>query len=172
MKKLNAKYAKFKEELSDVQSDIENGNYERAVNNLEELIRTYPNNAEPYYEFGNLCLIMLLNEEAEDYFQKAIKVDATYFPSYIQLGFLLIKEERYDEAKEILNASKKLKISDRSDEYLYEGIIHQQQGELEAAMSSFTKAVQFSLNESQMETCLNFLQTSIELISIRKNVTS
>jgi len=163
MNSINIDFAKFKEEIYLVQNDIKSAYYERSVSRLQELVILYPNQAEPLYELGKLAYNFWKNDEAESFFKRAIIADPDYFPSYTQFALILIKEQRYTEAETLLESSKKLKNREDADIYFYLGLLFQQKGELDLAIQNYTKAIHFSINETQIELNLKFIRACKEI---------
>jgi tetratricopeptide (TPR) repeat protein len=163
MKPLSSELAKFKEEIFIVQNDVKSAYYERAINRLFELVVLYPNQAEPFYELGKLAYNFWRNDEAENYYIKALKADPEYFPTYTQYALILIKEHRFDEAEALLQNSKKLRNREDSDIYFYLGMLFQHKGELDLAIENYTSGINVSINESQIDLNLKFIRACKEL---------
>ncbi|MBU3659278.1 MAG: hypothetical protein FGM14_05385 [Flavobacteriales bacterium] len=163
MNPFSVELAKFKEEIFLVQNDIKSAYYERAIARLNELVILHPNQAEPFYELGKMAYNFWRNDEAEDFYIKALKADPEYFPTYTQYALILIKAQRFDEAENLLEQSKKLINREDSDIYFYYGMLYQHKGQLENAISSYKSAINVSINESQIDLNLKFIRACIEL---------
>lgn len=157
MNPITTELAKFKEEIYLVQSDIKNAYYERAMNRLHDLIADYPRKAEPFYELGQLAYNFWRNDEAERYYVQALKADPDYFPTYTAYAFILIKEQRFDEAEGMLAHARRLRSKDDADIYFYHGMLNQHRGEVNAAIECYNKAIRHSINQNQIDLYLKFL---------------
>jgi tetratricopeptide (TPR) repeat protein len=163
MERLTAEFAKFKEEIYIVQSDVKAAYYERAINKLHQLIVLNPSRAEPYYELGQLAYKLWNNEAALDYYQTALLADENYFPTYTGFAFILIKNQRFDEAEALLEISKNIISRDDSDIFFYLGMLNQHKGEVDLAINYYNKAIQHSINQSQIDLNLKFISACKEL---------
>lgn len=163
MKPITADFGKFKEELFLVQNDVRDAYYERAINKLHELIVHHPDRAEPHYELGKIAYNFWNNQEAEKNHLNALRIDPEYFPTYTHYALILIKEARFDEAEIILERAKTVKNREDADIYFYFGMLFQHKGELDAAIDSYTRAINLSINESQIDLNLKFIRACKEL---------
>ncbi len=163
LKPIGAEFGKFKEELYLVQQDIKSAYYERAINKLHELIVNYPDRPEPHYELAKIGYNFWRNDEAERHYKRALEVDPEYFPAYTQYALILIKEDRFEDAHNILERSKKLRNREESDIYFYFGMLYQHMGDLDKAIECYTKGINFSINESQIDLNLKFIRACKEL---------
>lgn len=163
MKPLTSELAKFKEDIYLVQADIKSAYYERAINKLHEMIVNNPGKAEPYYELGQMAYNFWRNDEAESNYIKALSADPDYFPTYTAYAFILIKEQRFDEAEGVLENAKKLRSRDDSDIHLYYGMLFQHKGDFEQALNHYNKAIQHSINQTQIDLNLKFITACTEL---------
>lgn len=160
---IDAKFGKFKEEMYLVQQDVNTAFFERAINRIEDLIERFPDRAEPYYEMGRISYNFWNNIEAEKNYIKALEIDPDYFPTYTQYSLILIKAGRFDEAESLLVKAQTLTSREDSDIYFYFGMLNQHKGELENAIISYKKAINFCINESQIDLNLKFIRACIEL---------
>lgn len=163
MAKIDSTLAKFKEEVYLVQQDINQAYYERAINKIYELIVHHPDRAEPYYEMGRIAYNFWRNDEAELNYLKALEIDPEYFPTYTQYCLVLIKDGRFDEADLLLRRAMKLRNREDSDIYFYFGMLYQHKGEMDNAIEAYTRAINFSINESQIDLNLKFIRACKEV---------
>jgi tetratricopeptide (TPR) repeat protein len=103
------------------------------------------------------------NEAAERHYKKALEVNPNYFPTYTQYALVLIKEQRYAEAEFLLNRAKNLRNREDSDIYFYIGLMHQNQGNLDQAIEAYTQSLYFSINNTQIDSAMKFIQVCKEL---------
>jgi tetratricopeptide (TPR) repeat protein len=160
---MNSELARFKEQLYLVTLDIKDKYLERAVAKIQEMLQMYPHRAELHYELGKLEYNNWNNEEAEKHFKKALEVDANYFPTYTQYALILIKEQRYREAEDLLNRSMRLRNREDSDIYFYLGLMHQHQGRIDSAIQAYTQSLHYSINDAQIDSALKFIRVCKEL---------
>ncbi len=160
---MNSELARFKEQLYLVTIDIRDKYLERAVTKINEMMQMYPHRPELHYELAKLEYNNWNNEEAEKHYKKALEVDPNYFPTYTQYALILIKEQRYREAEELLNRSKKLRNKEDSDIYFYLGMMHQHQGNLDSAIEAYTHSLHYSINDAQIDSALKFIRVCKEL---------
>lgn len=163
MTKIDASFGKFKEDMYLITQDINQAYYERAINKIQELIVKWPERAEPHYEMGRISYNFWRNDEAEANYKKALEVDPEYFPTYTQYSLILIKEGRFEEATYLLERSKMLRNREDADIYFYYGMLYQHQNDLDNAIDSYKHAINFSINETQIELNLKFIRACIEL---------
>lgn len=156
-------FARFKEKMYLISLDIKDKYFERCIPKIRELISNYPNRADVYVELGKVYYSSWMNQEAEQCYIKALKIDKEYFPTYREYSLILIKERRYDEALNILDESEKLRNREDSDIYFYKGLLFQQKGEINKAIENYQLSIQYSINENQINSSIKFLNACKEL---------
>lgn len=167
MEPITAEFAKFKEEIFLVQSDINSAFYERATNKLDDLVAKYPDRAEPYAELGKIAFNFRNHAEAERNLLLAIQTDPDYFPPYLQYAVILIKEKRFEAAEKLLKTAESLRHCEAAELYFYFGLLYQHQEKLETAIAYFSKSLRSSFNESQARPALDFIRNCQELIALK-----
>lgn len=155
--------AKMREQLYLISLDIKDKYFERAIGKINELLISHPNRAELHYELGKMAYDGWDNETAERHYKKALEVNPNYFPTYTQYALVLIKEQRYAEAEFLLNRAKNLRNREDSDIYFYIGLMHQNQGSLDQAIEAYTQSLYFSINNTQIDSAMKFIQVCKEL---------
>lgn len=160
---MNTDTAVFNDQLYNITLDIRDRYLERALGKINELILKYPNRPELHYELGKSLYNDWNNASAEMHYNKAMEVDANYFPTYTQYALVLIKERRYREAEDILNRALRLRNKEDSDVYFYFGMMHQHQGQLDQAIEAYTQSLYYSINDSQIDSALKFIRVCKEL---------
>ncbi len=65
-----------------------------------------------YYELGNVNFKRHDLKRAEDYYRKALKIDPEYSPAWNNLGYVLMKQGRCEEARSALFTALKLSPED------------------------------------------------------------
>ena len=160
---MDTKIARLKEEIYLVSLDVKDKYYQKALTKIQDLITTFPERAEPYYELGRFCYDNWLSEDAEANYQKALKIDPEYFPTYREYCFLLIKSGRYDDAINIIEKAFTLKTKEISDIYFYLGLAYQHKDEIEEAIDNYKLSLRHSANEKQISSARAFLETCLDL---------
>ncbi len=74
------------------------GQYLAAVNSLEEITKTSPNDANVYYYMANCNHMLNKIDKAKENLAKSISLNPKKAASHFLLGKILQKEEKYDEA--------------------------------------------------------------------------
>ena len=77
------------------------GEYEEAVEILEEAVQMMPSDARPYYHLGKVYASMGRMAEARDYMGRAMALNPNYRPfAYVTLGIAMARDETYEAAAE------------------------------------------------------------------------
>ncbi len=160
---MDPRIARLKEEIYLVSLDVKDRYYQKALNKIQDLMAAYPDRAEPYYEMGRFCYDNWANVEAEENYQKAMKIDPNYFPVYREYCFLLIKIGRYDDAIGIIERAFDLPNKEMSDIYFYLGLANQHKDNIDEAIANFKQALRYSGNENQINSATNFLEMCLAL---------
>ncbi|MDZ4664126.1 MAG: carboxypeptidase regulatory-like domain-containing protein [Bacteroidota bacterium] len=74
------------------------GQYLRAVNSLEEISKTSPNDANLFYYMGNCNYMLSKYDKAKENLNKSIGLNPNKAASHFVLGKILQGEEKFDEA--------------------------------------------------------------------------
>lgn len=167
MEPITAEFAKFKEEIFLVQSDINSAFYERATNKLEDLVAKYPDRAEPYAELGKIAYNFRNHAEAERNLLLAIQADPDYFPPYLQYAVILIRERRFEAAENLLKSAESLRHSESAELYFYFGLLYQHQENFTTAIAYFSKSLRCSFNDTQAKPALDFIRNCQELMALK-----
>ncbi len=84
------------------------GNYDEAITAFEKVLKLSPNNPDGLANLGFLAYERGQNEKAETLLRQAIKEDKNIFTAHYDLGRLLIRLKRIDEALPILEKGAEL----------------------------------------------------------------
>jgi predicted Zn-dependent protease len=82
---------------------LNSGNSEQFLNKLLANIKANPNDASNYYNVGTIYMEQNKDDEAIQYYEKAIQVDPTYKNAYNNLALVKVKKEK--EYVDIINAN-------------------------------------------------------------------
>ncbi|MEW6086849.1 MAG: tetratricopeptide repeat protein [bacterium] len=123
------------EKAFDYQAD---GQYDKAIEELNKVLHIDPNYVEAYYLMGNIYNLMEKNDKAISFYEKVLKIDPMYSKARYMLDLLV------DEGKgtsEIIEERKKCK---EAEVYFYQGIEYFNAGNFEKAIEAFKSAIEVS----------------------------
>ena len=127
---------------------IRNQEYARAKENLTKALEIDPNSAPGHNLFGLLFQLEGEPDLAEDYFRRAIRLDAKFSMARNNYGAFLFELGRYQDAIEQLEICAEDRLyGARSMVFENLGVSYQQLNRFEEAEAAFTKSLQ--LNPSQ-----------------------
>ncbi|NUO07178.1 MAG: tetratricopeptide repeat protein [Candidatus Brocadia sp.] len=81
---------------------MERKEYDMALPHFKEVVLANPNDHETYYLMGVCCVNTSMEKEAESFFSESHRLKPEYIPPAISLCKLLIKNNDYTKAKNIL----------------------------------------------------------------------
>lgn len=117
-----------------------NGNYERAIIELEEILKHNTDNKEAYFQIG-ICYSMILDfEKSIEYCKKALEIDPLYKIVYNRMAYT------YDWMGDFENAIQSIDMyisiaPEEANPYDSRGDLYMTNGELELAIESYSKAL-------------------------------
>lgn len=117
----------------------EKGDYNQAIQLLNQYILQKPNDPEAYFYLGNVFLKKEMLDSAVVQYKKALDLKSKYWQALYQLGYAYYKQKRYDEAKETFESG--LKIKERGEFYNGLGLVQMAKDMLNEADVSFRKAI-------------------------------
>lgn len=121
------------------------GKYDKAVNQLQLLLRSDPNNASIHHNLGNCLYEQALYNDALQHYQKAIAYNPNYLDSYTQCAATLRKLEQNELALDYLNQA--LAKDPQNPKALYGlGITYAALGNFTQAIESTRKAISLAPN--------------------------
>ena len=127
----------------------ETGRLDEAEPLYRDIIKQHPDYYNGYNNLGNLLQKKELSDEAEICFRKALELNPDYTDSYYNLGNLLMLQSREKEAYDVF-----IKILELDPTYnrAYHNLslIHYFQGDLETADRYARKALDSSLNSTEV----------------------
>jgi len=121
---------------------------------LNVACQRFPHNFYPFYYLGVYHQIYGTTEhlrEAEQAMRRAVITRPTYPRGYYELGFTLMKLERYDEAIKTLKKATRLSPDSLVDAYYYLGFSCFQEGKINEAINFLEKYKERARLETRME---------------------
>ncbi len=119
----------------------ENGNYDQAIQLINDYLKEKPRNQKGYYHLGNCYLKKGEWDTAIEQYQKALDLKSKYWEACSQLGFAYYKKGMYDEAEKTIQ--KGLDIKEKGELYNGLGLVQMAKGMLKEADFSFRKAISY-----------------------------
>ncbi|MCJ7664703.1 MAG: tetratricopeptide repeat protein [Desulfobacterales bacterium] len=121
---------------------------------LNAACQRFPHDFYPFYYLGVYHQIYGTTEhlrEAEQALRRAVANRPTYPRGYYELGFTLMKLERYDEAIEALKKATRLSPDSLVDAYYYLGFSFFQEGKINEAINFLEKYKERARFETRMD---------------------
>ena len=114
-----------------------------AMQAIKRAIELRPDAPFYYFVLGSTWLRLKRPDlqEAEQAFRQFLKLQPDHAQGQMSLGYVLLKQKRYAEARELLEKSAQ-KEARTPDTFYYLGLIAQEQNENERAVELFQKAIQ------------------------------
>lgn len=97
---------------------IEEQNFEKAAELLNQAITEHPSDPLAYINFGNLLLHMNDNKRAANFFNKALELDDRVATAYYGLGNLYYNEQSFNQAQENYQKAIELGLKDGDVYYM------------------------------------------------------
>lgn len=95
----------YKSQLDDAMHQFRRRDYQKALETFSTLLEQDNKNAHLYNNIGLCYAHLSQNEQAEEYFKKAVFLDDKLVETYINLADLYYKENRLWDAIEILQGA-------------------------------------------------------------------
>ncbi|MFQ6032562.1 MAG: tetratricopeptide repeat protein, partial [Candidatus Zixiibacteriota bacterium] len=127
------------EDLKSAIVAYENGDYDQAIQLLNQYILQKPKDEEAYFYLGNVYFKKEMTDSAIAQYKKALELKGKYWQALYQLGLAYYKQKKYDEAKETFQ--KGLKVKERGEFYNGLGLVQMAKGMLKEADISFREAL-------------------------------
>jgi len=77
---------------------IELGRYEEAVAHIRQVLEIYPNDAQLYFQFGQISGVMGRLQDEEDAYRRALQIKPDALQVRVNLGVALRDQFKFDEA--------------------------------------------------------------------------
>lgn len=132
---------------------VKAGDFEGAINDLDQLIEMLPEYAPSYYRRGTVKAELGLLEEGIEDVRKSISLDSDDHIAYLNYSVLLLRSS--DGSREILgealkSANKSIELNSKeSSAYYNRGLIKYQLKDFNGAMSDYSKTIELDENDSQ-----------------------
>jgi tetratricopeptide (TPR) repeat protein len=128
-------------------------NYADAKNLLNEMLEMEPGYGRAHNHMGWLYYAKFdAYEKSEYHYRLAIKFAPEYPASYLNLSYLLVEMNRYEEARAHAAMSLTIPAVNRDSMYNELGRIAELSGDYKSALFNYREAVRYSLNKNRMET--------------------
>ena len=113
---------------------------EEAVESFQKAVDTYPKYATAWNELGKLQNKQGQTEAAQKSFQSAIQADPKFIGPYLELSFIAIQGQKWEELAQITDKSLKLDPFSYPREYLFNAVAHYNLKHLDQAEKSAREA--------------------------------
>jgi hypothetical protein len=134
----------------------DNGNLPAARPMLSDLLRDYPNNYQANYNYARLSYEVGDIASAEQYFERAQKLNPLLPEPYLQLGLIALKRNRVDTAEMDMRRAIAIRPMEPTFQFAL-GITLAQEGNCNGARAAFSEALllnpEFLKAEEQMGNC-------------------
>ena len=143
---------KLEEMLDRANADIKNGNYEKAENTLEEMIKIDPNFGKTYNHLGYLYEVKFKEyEKGETLYKMCLEKSPMYPAIYYNYSVLLSTLGKWDELKELLDQALNIPGVTKSTIYNEYAIMYEQQGKLDDAIENYRNAGMNTLDQATLD---------------------
>lgn len=133
--------------------EMQEGNYEKAVELFMQSIEENPEDATGYINIGNIFASLGDTERAEPFFQKALTLDEKAGTAFYGLANLYYNQERFEEAAKLYERAIQTGL-ETVDVYFMLGKSMEQAGNDRLALPYLQRAVE--LNEDDQEVLLSY----------------
>ncbi len=134
------------------QQYIDEGNFDKAVVELQKAIELNPNFTHAYHNLGHIYQIAGKYDEAILYYSKAIELNPKLWQSRSNLGELYVQKKEYDKALKELTIADSINPNN-PDIYHNIGHVYQKMGDFDKAMEYYNKVL--TLNPRFVQTYEN-----------------
>ena len=143
---------KLEEMLDSANMDIKNGQYEKAENTLEEIIKIDPNFGKAYNHLWFLYETKFKEfEKGETLYKLCLEKSPLYPAIYYNYSVLLSTLGKYDELKELLDQALTIPGVTKATIYNEYAIMYEQQGKLDEAIEHYRKAGLNTLDQATLD---------------------
>jgi Flp pilus assembly protein TadD len=136
--------------------EADNGNLAVARPMMNDLLRDYPNNYLANYNYARLSYQIGDLASAEQYFERAQKIDPLLPEPHLQLGLIALKRNRMGAAETEMRRAIAIRPTDPTFQFAL-GVTFAQEGNCDAARAAFSEALllnpEFPNAQEQMRKC-------------------
>lgn len=129
------------EDLKPAIKAYESGDYDQAIQLLNEYILQKPKDERAYFYLGNVYFKKEKLDSAIVQYEEALDLQRKYWQARYQLGLTYYKQEKYDQAEKTFEEG--LKIKERGEFYNGLGLVQMAKDMLKEADFSFRKALSY-----------------------------
>lgn len=129
------------EDLKPAIQAYENGDYDQAIQLLNEHILQKPKDQKAYFYLGNVYFKKEMLDSTIAQYEKALDLKSKYWQALYQLGYAYYKQQRYDEAEKTFERG--LEVKERGEFYNGLGLVQMKKDMLAEADFSFRKAISY-----------------------------
>jgi protein O-GlcNAc transferase len=135
------------EDLKPAIKAYDSGDYDQAIQLLNEYIAQKPKDEEAYLYLGNAYFEKEMLDSAILQYKKALDLKSKYWQALYRLGYAYYKQGKYEEA--VKTFQKGLKIKERGEFYNGLGLVQMARGQLKDADLSFRTAISHDEKEAE-----------------------
>lgn len=150
---------KLEELLDQANLDIKDGLYEAASNKLERIIDMDPNFGKAYNHLGYLYEVKFKDyEKGQTLYKLALEKSPLYPSVYYNYSVCLSTLGKFDELKELLDTALTIPGITKATIYNEYGIMYEQLGELNQAISYYQQAGKMTLSNDVLSRVKNSIE--------------
>ena len=143
---------RLEEMLDNANLDIKNGQYEKAENTLEEMIKIDPNFGKTYNHLGYLYEVKFKEfEKGETLYKLCLEKSPMYPAIYYNYAVLLSTLRKWDELKALLDQAINIPGVTKATIYNEYAIMYEQQGKLDEAIENYRNAGLNTLDQATLD---------------------
>ena len=143
---------RLEEMLDSANVDIKNGQYEKAENTLEEMIKIDPNFGKTYNHLGYLYEVKFKEfEKGETLYKLCLEKSPMYPAIYYNYAVLLSTLRKWDELKALLDQAINIPGVTKATIYNEYAIMYEQQGKLDEAIENYRNAGLNTLDQATLD---------------------
>ncbi len=142
---------------------VSQNRYEEAMKSFYNAVLINDKNEQSYNYLGECCFELGLNQEAESFFSKAIKLDQSYTQPIMNLGKFYYSQGKYSQA--ILAMQRLIEIINKSDEtsnnkekvfaYNLLGKAYLQSGDKDKAIKALSDSLEIEPNQPEIASLIS-----------------
>lgn len=140
----------------DADKAIDEGNFATGKKILEELIHEEPCYGKAHNHLGWIYKSKYNDyKTAENHFRTAIVFEPEYPHTYLNYAYLLREIERYEDLEEVLKDALTIRGTNKAAVHDEFGSMYELRKDYNAAIKSYKKAIELSLNDKAVEDYMN-----------------